>query len=291
MSAAGGRNAVLAVVVVMAVTVSWWALAFWPVGPGGPEWVLRTRDVCFGARGDELPSAVGWLLLVGQPVGMLLLVTVVWGTELRAGLASATTHAGGQMMAGVVLAMMAAGLSGIAARVRDIGREPFAVRPVDLATRLTRVNDPAPRWALTDQMGRTVTLDQFRGRPVLVAFVYAHCETVCPRIVSDMLTARQAAGPAPAVVLFVTLDPWRDTPSRLPAIAKLWGLTGEAYVLSGEPDAVERALSAWRVPRARNTRTGDISHPSVIYVLAPDGRIAYVVSGNAEVIAAALSAL
>ena len=286
-----GRTALVAVAIVMAVTAAWWALALWPVGAEGPQWVLRTRDVCFGARGDALPSASGWLLLAGQPVGMLAMLALVWGSELRAGLSRATDHASGQVMVGVVLAMTAAGLTGVAARVRDANVEPFSAGAVDLASQLTRLNDPAPRVALTDQTGRTVTLDQFRGRPVLVAFAYAHCETVCPVIVSDVLTASRSAERAAPVVLFVTLDPWRDTPRRLPAIARVWGLDGEAYVLSGAPDDVERTLSAWRVPRTRNLRTGDISHPSMIYVVDPNGRIAYVVSGNAATIVAALNAL
>ena len=54
------------------------------------------------------------------------------------------------------------------------------------------------------------------------------------------------------------------------------------HLLSGVPDSVERVLNAWRVPRARNEHTGDVSHPSVVYVVGPDGRIAYVVAGGAE---------
>ena len=62
-------------------------------------------------------------------------------------------------------------------------------------------------------------------------------------------------------------------------------------MLSGAPDSVERVLNAWRVPRARNERTGDVSHPSVVYVIGADGRIAYVVSGSRPVIRAAVEAL
>jgi protein SCO1/2 len=286
-----GRAALLAVAVIIVVTAAWWALALWPVGVDGPRWVLRTRDVCFGARGDALPSPIGWMLLVGQPVGMLLLLALVWGVELRAGARRMMAHPGGQVIAGMALAVVVAGLSLVAARAGDVNREPFLAGPPDPASRLTRVDDPAPPVALTDQTGQTITLEQFRGRPVLVAFAYAHCETVCPLIVSDVLTASRAAAPLDPVVLIVTLDPWRDTPRRLPAIAQLWGLTGESYVLSGPPDAVEHTISRWRVPRTRNLRTGDISHPSVIYVIGPDGRIAYAVAGNADSIAAALRAL
>jgi cytochrome oxidase Cu insertion factor (SCO1/SenC/PrrC family) len=95
----------------------------------------------------------------------------------------------------------------------------------------------------------------------------------------------------PPAVLVVTLDPWRDTPGRLGAIADAWRLTGDARVLSGAPDVVERALNAWRIPRVRNERTGDLSHPSIVYVIGPNGRIAYVVPGGADMIAAAVRKL
>ena len=153
------------------------------------------------------------------------------------------------------------------------------------------MNDAAPALALTDQNGRDVTLESYRGRPVLVAFAFAHCQTVCPLVVADVMAARRQLGDDPPAVLIVTLDPWRDTPSRLASIAKQWGLDGDAHVLSGTPEDVDRTLNGWRVPRVRNQETGDISHPSIVYVIGADGRIAYVVSGNADAISAAVRAL
>jgi protein SCO1/2 len=270
------------------VTASWWTLALWPAGSGAPEWLLRTREVCFGAAPDGLPDAGGWILLVGQPLGMLIVLVAVWPDELRAGLALLTRRPVGQMAAGVASAAIVAGLAGVVVRVSGNEGEPFLVNPAgDLASRLTRVNQPAPSFALVNQTGETVTLEAFRGRPVLVTFAYAHCETVCPTLVADVLDAHRRTGGRPAV-LIVTLDPWRDTPSRLPALARAWGLPPDVHVLSGSPDVVDRALNAWRIPRIRNEKTGDLSHPSIVNVVGPDGRIGYVVTGNAEVIAAAV---
>jgi hypothetical protein len=73
MNAMRGRAAVSALVAIVAVTAAWWALALWPVGGSAPDWLLRTREVCFGATADTLPDAGGWILLVGQPAGMLIL--------------------------------------------------------------------------------------------------------------------------------------------------------------------------------------------------------------------------
>jgi protein SCO1/2 len=286
-----GRAALAALALILATTASWWALALWPVGPDAPQWLLRTRDVCFGASATTLPNAGGWLLLVGQPIGMLALLAGVWGDELRHGLARLMARTSGQLTVGVAMALVVAGVAGAVSRVRGAGAEPFSTGAADVAARLTRVNDAAPGLALVDQAGEDVTLAAFRGRPVIVAFAFAHCQTVCPLIVSDVLKARDRFERDPPAVLFITLDPWRDTPARLPAISKLWGLDEAARVLSGPPDVVERTLNAWRVPRTRNVKTGDILHPSIVYVVGADGRIAYVVSGNADAIAAGVRAL
>lgn len=223
---------------------------------------------------------------------MLIVLVAVWPAELAAGLGRLTARMSGQIAAGLVAAALTAGLVGVAVRVTRAGEEPFATGAGrSLAAALTRVDDAAPAMELTDQAGRTVTLDAFRGRPVLVTFAYAHCETVCPIVVSDVLTAAARLPDVRPAVLVVTLDVWRDTPSRLGAIAAQWRLHGDARVLSGAPEIVERVLNAWRIPRVRNERTGEISHPSLVYVIGGDGRIAYVVPGGADTIAAAVRAL
>jgi protein SCO1 len=289
--AARARAAVAALAAILAITASWWALALWPVGSTAPEWLLRTREVCFGSTADALPTPAGWLLLVGQPLGMMGLLATVWGTELRAGLALMAARFSGQLTLGVVSALVVAGLWATAVRVRTADFASFSTGAGEAAGQLTRLNDAAPALSLTDQSGRQVTLADFRGRPVLVSFAFAHCPTVCPLIVSDVLTARARLEDDGPAVLLITLDPWRDTPSRLPAIARQWSLPGDAHVLSGAPDDVERTLNAWRVPRVRNMKTGDIAHPSLVYVVNGDGRITYVVNGNVDVIAAAVRAL
>jgi protein SCO1/2 len=287
-----GKAALAALALILAITASWWALALWPMNSATPAWLARTRLVCFGAALDGLPNAGGWLLLLGQPLGMLIILLAVWGSEVRAGVRGLMEHVAGQLAVGLVISGVAFGLVSTAVRARDAGAQPFSSSPAAaLARQLTRVSDAPPAMALTDQAGQTVRLDQFLGRPVLVTFAYAHCSTVCPLTVSDVLLARDRLGTSPPVVLVLTIDPWRDTPSRLPTIAAQWGLTGDAHILSGDAETVERALSAWRIPRVRNEKTGDISHPSIVYVIGADGRITYVVGGNAAQIEAAVRAL
>lgn len=278
--------------VILAITAAWWALALWPAGESAPAWLTLTREVCFGTSETGLPNAGGWLVLMGQPLSMLLVLLAVWGKDVRAGLRMASESVPGQLLLGASAALLVAGAVGATVRVRVADAQPFASSPTEqIAGQLNRLNDEPKALSLTDQSGRTVTLEQFRGRPVIVTFAYAHCETVCPLIVSEVLSARDALPTQNPVVLIVTLDPWRDTPARLGAIATQWGLTGDAHVLSGEAEEVERALNAWRVPRVRNEKTGELSHPTLVYVIGTDGRIAYAVGGTAAVVRAAVEAL
>jgi protein SCO1 len=138
---------------------------------------------------------------------------------------------------------------------------------------------------LTDQHGETLDVAALKGRPVLVTFAYAHCATICPLVVKHALTAQEALrGTAhEAAVVIVTLDPWRDPPSRLPAMATAWGLPAQdAWVLSGAVADVESTLDAWNVPRSRDVTNGEVTHPSLTYVVDRDGSIAYASTGGTE---------
>lgn len=284
------RPALGALVVIMTITATWWALALWPVDDAAaPEWLTLTRAVCFGAAGDGLPNAGGWLILIGQPLGMLIVLFAAWGADVRVGISRLSERVGGQLAIGGVLALLVLGAAGVFTRVRNAGAQPFAASPTEMTGRsLTRINDAPSRLSLVDQSGAVIELEQFRGRPVLVTFAYAHCETVCPLLVHDVLSAARAVRHRNPVVLIVTLDPWRDTPGRLGSMARQWGATRDAHILSGNPEAVDRVLNAWRVPRVRNIRKGDLVHPSVVYVIGPTGRISYVLDGGEERIRSAL---
>ena len=305
----GRQNAALgALAAILVITAAWWGLALWPATSVGPAWVERTRLACFGAEPGGLPNACGWMVMIGQPLSMLLVLFAAWGRDLRAGLTRVQCHLAGQLMVGATLAGVIAGVAGVVLRVSNADARAFEANTVErFASQLTRIHDTVPTMRLVDQTGRSVQLDEYRGKVVLVTFAYAHCQTVCPLVVMDLLqvqdgirrdlkvrmpTADSAtiAMGAPEVVI-VTLDPLRDTPSRLPTIAAEWKLGPNAHVLSGPVEQVEQVLNAWRVPRVRNGSTGDYSHPTMVYVIAPDGRITFVAPGGADLIAAAVKAL
>jgi protein SCO1 len=272
----------------LVTTVAWWALALWPV-QGGPEWLERTRYVCFGVADSGLPDAGGWIGLVAGPLGMLVILLAGWrrGVSqllLRARSSAPTAAALGAMVLTVLLL-----LGGATVRVRTATAAPADAAEAGLPPdTYPRVDLPTPVMVLTGQDGSSVDLAEFRGVPVLVTFAFAHCSTICPVIVRQTLDAQAMLGEEGirAVVLIVTLDPWRDTPSRLPAMASSWSLpAGDAWILSGPVAEVEAVLDGWNVPRTRDLTTGEVVHPSLAYVVDGAGTIAYAATGGARTLA------
>lgn len=96
------------------------------------------------------------------------------------------------------------------------GCQPAPTSPAFQATDITGA--PFARdFKLTDHNGQTRTLADFRGKVVAVFFGYTHCPDVCPTTLSDFAAALNQIGPLAeqVQVIFVTVDPQRDTPELL----------------------------------------------------------------------------
>jgi protein SCO1 len=72
-------------------------------------------------------------------------------------------------------------------------------------------------FKLTDPAGKARTLSDFRGKVVVIFFGYTQCPDVCPTTLADLAATMQLLGAdaARVQVLFVTIDPARDTPALL----------------------------------------------------------------------------
>jgi protein SCO1/2 len=297
---AGAIGGIGALAFWLVVTVGWWALALWPLPDQPPEWLERTRAVCFNTQESGLPDASGWLLLIGQPIAVLATLLVIWARPVRAGLqALAGARAGRALLAATVVAVIvgvgAAAVRVVSASARSVAQLPAGSLPPETYPRLDR---EAPALGLVDQRGQTLDLAQLRGRPVLVTFAFGHCETVCPLVVRQALESRSLErervgdddSRVPRLVV-VTLDPWRDTPARLHHVARHWKLADEDFVLSGEVGEVNSVLDAWNVARERDPATGNVVHPALVYVLDASGRIAYAANGEPATLAELLRRL
>ena len=90
-------------------------------------------------------------------------------------------------------------------------------KPVFNALDITGIEGYGTDFRLTDHTGKARTLADFRGKALVVFFGYTQCPDVCPTTLSDMRKAMQLLGAdaEKLQVLFVTVDPKRDTPELL----------------------------------------------------------------------------
>ena len=132
-----------------------------------------------------------------------------------------------------------------------------------------------PVFTLVDQSGQAFTSEGLKGHVTLVTFAFAHCHTVCPAIVQTLRSLAAKLGDQAPDIAVITLDPWRDTPSRLPQMHEEWQMPRRVRVLSGEIGDVTSTLDGFHVPWTRDEATGDVVHPALVYAIDADGRIAY----------------
>ena len=147
----------------------------------------------------------------------------------------------------------------------------------ELPFKLTRIGGHMPdlQFQLTDDHGKTVTADDYRGKVVLLYFGYTHCPDVCPLTLAHLHVVMQQLGKqADGVrILFVSVDPKRDTPEVLHAYVNAFDK--HTAGLTGSPGAIEALVKRYRASFTREPGSKDgnyeVSHSSAIYVFDRDG--------------------
>jgi protein SCO1/2 len=151
----------------------------------------------------------------------------------------------------------------------------FLVPPLGLAQGRSANAAVGGPFQLTDQDGHAVTQASFAGRPLLIYFGYTSCPDVCPvdlaKIVSIADAVRQASG-REVTPVFVTIDPERDTPSRLQAYVRAFGknvvgLTGTKKQIADITD--EYHVYFRKVPVEGGGYLMD--HSTMLFLVGPDG--------------------
>lgn len=130
--------------------------------------------------------------------------------------------------------------------------------------------------SLVDQRGRTVGLDLFRGHPVLISMFYASCPDACPLLIADLQRMERELPPrikADLRIVLVSLDPARDTPDALQALARARQVDESRWRLLRAPEDTVRDIAALLGVKYRRLPDGSFNHSSVITLLDPDGAI------------------
>jgi len=122
--------------------------------------------------------------------------------------------------------------------------------------------------------GKAFSDADLRGEPFLVFFGYTHCPDVCPTTLSQISEILRALGPDAKIrVLFITVDPERDTPQLMADYAG--SFDPRIVGLSGDRAAVDKVMRAYRVyARKADDKNGNytMDHSALVYLMGRDGQ-------------------
>ena len=153
--------------------------------------------------------------------------------------------------------------------------------------------------ALPNQDGKPITLASLRGKTVVLSPSLTLCQEICPLISANFGLADRdvdAAGLASSVQFVqVTVDPERDNQAHLKAYQGLYGAQPNWEFLGGTPSQISAFWNAFHLSYGRQPNepgdtphdwltgaplTYDVDHQNVVYVIRPDGHIAWLVDAT-----------
>ena len=133
----------------------------------------------------------------------------------------------------------------------------------------------APDFALDGADGTEARLSDHRGKAVLLTFGFTHCAAVCPTTLATLAQARAQMGAAAerVQVIFVTVDPERDTAAQMKDYLAAFDPT--FIGATGEPAALAEVREAYGVSAVREGDGPDyaMAHTSSIFLIDPAGRL------------------
>lgn len=133
---------------------------------------------------------------------------------------------------------------------------------------------PAPDFQLKDQLGNSIALAQFKGKPVVLTFLYTHCPDVCPLTAEKLHATMQSLGQnaQQVAVLAVSMDPKGDTAAAAQNFSKVHKMGDYWHFLLGAHDELAPVWASYSVDAQAATSSGTVSHSSAIYVIDKQGR-------------------
>ena len=117
-----------------------------------------------------------------------------------------------------------------------------------LGTELT-ARETATSFTLTNQFQQPVSLTDFRGKVILLTFLYTNCPDICPVTTSNIRDAYDLLGDdtEDLAVVAVSVDPERDTPEEAHVFSDRWQMTDRWNFLTGPRDELEAIWTAYYI--------------------------------------------
>jgi protein SCO1 len=144
------------------------------------------------------------------------------------------------------------------------------------------IGKDAADFTLTDQDGKRMSLSDLRGNAVLMTFGFTHCPNVCPTTLANLSSIYRslpAAAQQKVKVVFISVDPARDTPKAMKDYVGFYGptfigLTGSSDEIAG----VAKDYGAYYKEELQDSPVaGDyytVTHSTYVYMIDPQGRFA-----------------
>ena len=131
-------------------------------------------------------------------------------------------------------------------------------------------------FQLVDQDGRAVDQTLLNGKWSLVFFGFTYCPEFCPTTLAELAAVKQRLGDKAddLQIVFVSVDPERDTPQALKDYLSSDGFPKGTIGLTGSPEQVAQAAKAYRAYYEK-VGEGDaytMNHSLTVYLMGPDGR-------------------
>jgi protein SCO1/2 len=145
---------------------------------------------------------------------------------------------------------------------------------------------PAPALQLSNYNGKPVNIDQYKGKAVLVTFIYDHCPDICPLIVSNLHAAQNqmsAAERKQLQIIAVSVDPKGDTPQTVKKFLADHQMTGRMDYLIGSRPQLENVWADWNIKQKNdpsNKNPDAVEHSALIYGISGTGDITTLYPAN-----------
>jgi protein SCO1/2 len=142
---------------------------------------------------------------------------------------------------------------------------------------------PSPPLELHNYLGQPVNIDSYRGRAVLVTFLYTNCPDVCPLITASLHASLELLGSRSSTVqiIAVSVDPRGDTTKAVAAFLARHHMTGRMLYLTGTAHELARVWKAWGVGSERDAQQPQfINHSGLVYGISASGKRMTVYASN-----------
>jgi protein SCO1/2 len=143
--------------------------------------------------------------------------------------------------------------------------------------------ETAPALALDNYLGTPVNIASYRGKAVLVTFLYTHCPDVCPLIASQLHTSlveMSARERREVQIIAVSVDPRGDTPATVAQFLAAHEMTGRMQYLIGSEAQLSPVWRDWDVSSDPTTNPDVVDHSALIYGITAQGKIVTVYQAN-----------